>query len=324
MFSSIRMAKKSIYLEMYIFQNDTKGFDFLAALEEKAREGVRVIVIFDAFGSSGLTSDEARSLRAAGAEVLFFSYWFCRLHRKILIIDEQTVFLGGVNISGQYAPWKDLQVRMSGKRFVASVVRSFGKMYCECKGKDWEIFQKYEKKLSLRKVGAWFLEHGVLGKFSELRRHYEESISSAKKSIVLFTPYFVPRRWLIAKLHGAMLRGVRVEIIIPEKTDHLRGVTYFYLAELAKLGAVCYLLPGMNHAKVMLVDGEKATVGSQNLDPLSFDWNAEAGVVLEGKKIIYDLEKILAGWKSESLLFTTDMYKPHRYDAFLSFLSRWM
>ena len=94
MLASIIGASKSIYLEMYIFDGDTKDYDFLSELEVKARMGLRVIVILDALGSFGLANDSVERLRAAGAEIRFFSYWLHRTHRKLLIVDEEVVFLG--------------------------------------------------------------------------------------------------------------------------------------------------------------------------------------------------------------------------------------
>lgn len=325
MFSAIRSAKTSIYLEMYVFSSDTKGFDFLSILEQKAKEGVRVVVILDSFGSSGFTSDEAAHLKAAGAEVLFFSFWFRRLHRKILIVDEQTAFLGGVNISGKYAPWKDIQVRVSGKKIVLSALRSFARVYKECGGKNPVILEKGELR-PFYKARMWFLEHGIGGKFLALRKHYEENISRAERSIVLVTPYLIPRRWLVASLHEAILRGVSVEVIVPRHTDHPRitdPLNYYYVALFSKLGIACFFSPEMNHAKVMLIDEKKATVGSQNLDMLSFEWNAEAGLFFDGPAMVRDLRKILDLWKERATLFLPEMYVKRWYDPVLSVIGRW-
>jgi len=326
MYSALTIAKRSIYLEMYAFQDDTIGYDFLSLLREKALSGVRVILILDSFGSSGLASDEVGRLRSSGAEVLFFSYWLRRLHRKILVIDETVAFLGGVNISGEYAPWRDLQVRVIGKRFVSSAIRSFARVYKECKGKDKLILEK-GKDLPFRKARTWFLEHGIGGRIYALRKHYEKNISEAKTSILLFTPYLVPRRWLMAHLHEAILRGVRVEIVVPEHTDHawLMGpVNRYHFALFTRMGAVCFFVPEMNHSKVMLVDGKKATIGSQNLDPLSFDMNAEAGIVFEGKGMIRDLQKILYAWREKARVFDPALFKPKWYHGLFSLFRRWL
>lgn len=304
MLTAISGAKKSIYLEMYIFQNDTLGYDFFSALEKKAHEGLRVIVVLDAFGSYGLALGAIDHLRKAGAEVLFFSSWFRRLHRKVLILDESTVFLGGVNISNVFAKWKDLQVRVSGK-IVHSAVRSFARIYRECGGRNPELREKDALPV-LAKTRTWLFEHGIRGKRHILRKHYEKYIDEAEHSIVLVTPYLIPHRWLIAHLHQALLRGVRVEIIAPEHTDHkvIDQVNYYYLNLFAHLGASCLLSSEMNHSKAMLVDSRVGTVGSHNLDTLSFNWNEEAGVFFENKGMVRKLGQIIEVWEKTAKPFT--------------------
>ena len=325
MLSAISGAQKSIYLEMYVFQNDTTGYDFLSVLEKKAREGVSVILVLDSFGSYDLSSSSVLALRNAGAEVLFFSSWFRRLHRKILIIDENVVFLGGVNIGGAYAPWKDLQARVTGRRILSSSLRSFARVYKECGGKRAELLTRIGKKPIFRKARTWFIEHGIGERLLEIREHYEENIGKAEHSITLVTPYFFPRRWLLARLHEAILRGVRVEIIVPKDTDNgwiMNRINYFQLAFFTKLGAVGYLTEEMNHAKVLLVDDSVGMVGSGNLDPLSFGWNAEAGVFFTRPAMVRDLRKILEEWKSEAEIFTPAMFHPKWTDIFLTLARR--
>ena len=326
MLSAISGATKSVYLEMYAFQGDTKGFDFLSVLSDKARAGVRVVLILDSFGSYGLSSEVVQTLRRAGVEVLFFSYWFRRLHRKILIVDESVVFLGGVNISGAYAPWKDLQVRIKGKRLLASSLRSFARVYKECGGrKNVELSFLAGKKPVLRKARAWFIEHGIGGRWLGIREQYEENIRKAQQSIVLVTPYFFPRRWLLARLHEAILRGVLVEIMVPQNTDNgwiMNRINYFQIAFFEKLGAVGFLSREMNHAKVLLIDDHVGMVGSGNLDPLSFGWNAEAGVFFDRPVMVRDLHRILEVWKTDSVLFTPEMFRSRWYDFLLLFARR--
>jgi cardiolipin synthase len=325
MLSAISSAQKNIYLEMYVFQNDTVGYDFFSILERKAREGVHVVLILDSFGSFGLSSAAVERLRFSGAEVLFFSYWFRRLHRKILIVDEKVVFLGGVNIGGAYAPWKDLQVRVIGRKILSSSLRSFSRVYKECGGKNVELWARLGPKPILRKTRTWFAEHGIGGKWLEIREQYESHIDKAKQKITFVTPYLFPRRWLLARIHEAILRGVVVEIIVPQDTDHgwiMNRVNYFQLSFFVKLGAVCYLSCEMNHAKVLLIDHSVGMVGSGNLDPLSFGWNAEAGVFFSRISMIRDLRKILEEWKSEAVIFLPEMFKPRWSDIFFNLLRR--
>jgi cardiolipin synthase len=325
MLSAISSAKRSIYLEMYVFQNDTVGFDFFSVLERKVHEGLHIVLVLDSFGSSALSFQSVEKLRRAGVEVLFFSYWFRRLHRKILIVDENVVFLGGVNISGAYAPWKDLQARVTGKKILSSSLRSFARVYKECGGKNTELLMLIGKKPIFRKARTWFIEHGIGERWLEIREHYEENIAKAEHSITLVTPYFFPRRWLLARLHEAILRGVWVEIIVPKNTDHgwiMNRINYFQLSFFTKLGAVGYLTEEMNHAKVLLIDDVVGLVGSGNLDPLSFGWNAEAGVSFTRPAMVRDLRKILEEWKRESGLFTPEMFQSRWTDIFLAILRR--
>jgi cardiolipin synthase len=322
MLSAITGAKKSIYLEMYIFQNDTTGYDFLSELEKKASEGVLVIIILDAFGSYGLDSSVTERLRKVGAEVLFASFWFRRLHRKILIIDDTVGFVGGVNISGRFARWKDLEVRIQGK-IVRTLLRSFTQMYGECGGKNL-IFQDTEHPRVFTSARLWLVEHGIGGKRHSLRKHYEKHIDEAKHSIILVTPYLVPHRWLIARLHQAILRGVHVEIMVPEHTDHkiIDNINYHYLRLFSELGAKCFLSREMNHSKAMLVDSRVGTIGSHNLDSLSFNWNAEVGVFFENPSMVRKLCQILEIWKKTATPFDPKAHPSGRINAFLALILR--
>lgn len=319
MLTAIVVAKESIYLEMYIFDGDTKGYDFLTELEIKARAGLRVIVILDALGSFGLANESIERLKSAGAEVRLFSYWLRRTHRKILIIDEWVVFLGGVNISKQFARWRDLQVRVSG-RMAKIAVRSFAHIYRECGGKNPALTFTKEIKLWSR-ARTWFIESGVHEKFRVLRMHYEEHIDGAVDNIILVTPYLVPHPWMVAHLHRAVMRGINVTIIIPTITDYtfIDRLNYYYASQFEKIGVHCLLGTGMNHAKVMLVDDRIGTMGSQNIDTLSFDWNVESGIFFEDKRMVAELKKIVSLWQREALPFPKESYIPKWYDILLAY-----
>lgn len=322
MLAAITTAHESIYLEMYIFSNDTTGYDFLSELERKACEGVRVIVVLDALGSFGLASSVIDRLRSAGAEVLFFSYWFRRTHRKILIIDETIAFLGGVNISKRFERWNDLQVRVSGL-IVTHILRSFARVYHECGGKNPALGVK-DRPALFRRARLWFIEHGVTPGRFVLRKHYEEHIDAAKRSIVLVTPYLIPHRWLTARLHQAILRGVHVEIIVPARTDYALAdrINRYYLIFFHKLGASGFLSDAMNHAKIMLIDDREGTIGSHNLDALSFDWNVEAGVFFDTPSMVHDLARIVQSWKAEAMPLAPGAIKRHWYDIVFALLLR--
>ena len=302
MLKAISGAKESIYLEMYIFVDNTKGYNFFEALKQKARVGVKVKVIIDLLGSSELKFQAIEKLNETGIELRFFSYWLQRAHKKILVVDEKIAFLGGVNISKVFRKWDDLQMRFEGP-IVKSVLRSFAHTYRHCGGTDPDILSYAKKQRGKSKL--WILENWHIKRKRFITQRYRESISEAKKSIVITTPYFVPARWLVGELHQAVLKGVSVEVIVPQKTDYwiLDRVNYFYVYRLHKLGIKFYIQKKMNHAKTMLIDDTEGVIGSQNIDPLSFDYNVEIGLFFQEKNMIKDIKKIIDGWKQASDVF---------------------
>ncbi len=318
MYEAIDSAEESVYLEMYIFEDNMRDFDFLNLLKEKAESGVRIRVVLDYFGSFGLKNSSISELRQAGAEVFFLSYFLHRTHRKILIVDEEVAFIGGVNFHKLALSWNDLVIQVKGK-LVASITRSFARVYRECGGKDSLVLTK-NKKAIFKKTRAWLMEHFPVRKKMRLKRLYKKHLGNAQKSIVLITPYFMPKRWFVGLLHQAVLRGVSVEVLVPKNTDYLLvdRVNYFYIYKLSKLGVKFYLEPKMNHAKVMIVDSSEGMVGSNNLDFLSFDLNSEVGVFLKDSQAVLKLVEIKDIWKKDSTLFEISNYKPNFFDYILS------
>ncbi|PKM87987.1 hypothetical protein CVU83_02285 [Candidatus Falkowbacteria bacterium HGW-Falkowbacteria-2] len=299
-FSAIDSAKKSIYIEMYIFLADTgHTHDFLGKLAEKARSGVSVIVIADAYGSLGLKSSALTQLKEAGAEFIYFSHWLKRMHRKLVIIDEEIAFLGGVNIENKIRYWNDLQIKLKGS-VVKPLLRSFAQTYRKSGGKNQNILS-YSSGRLVKKFKSWIVDNWEEeDKEYNLNKYYKKKLEQATTSIRLVTPYLLPPRWLMAALDNAVRRGVKVEIIIPEDTDikALNKINYINACRLAAVGVEFYFTPQMNHAKVMIIDGKEALVGSQNLDILSFGFNLEIGVFFEQKEAVSELEKIVNQWQA--------------------------
>ena len=319
MIEAIAGAQKSIFIEMYIFVDNTARHDFYKILEEKAKKGLKVKVIIDSFGSNELSQKTIDRLKSAGVELLFFSYWLRHTHKKILIIDEKIAFLGGVNIHKLFQKWSDLQMRFTGP-IVKNVIRSFAKSYDKCGGADSDILIYRNRKNIFNKTKLRFLGHQQAKGKNPLARHYKKRLESAKKSIIIVSPYFAPRRWLMGVLHQAVLRGISVEILLPRQTDHwiFDRVNYFYISKFHNLGVKFYLKNEMLHAKAMMIDGSEGMIGSQNIDPFSFDYNLEAGAFFRDEKMVKDLEKIIAGWKKSSIIFTPEMYQRTWFDFFLA------
>ncbi|NCA93501.1 phosphatidylserine/phosphatidylglycerophosphate/cardiolipin synthase family protein, partial [bacterium] len=292
--SAIENAQQSIYIEMYIFLDDTRQtHDFLGKLKEKALAGLKVIVIADAYGSISLKSVSVAELRTAGVEFIFFSRWLKRTHRKLVIIDEKIAFFGGVNIEDKIRHWHDLQIRLRG-RVVRPLLRSFAYTYERCGGKDVKVLASSRLPL-VKKFKSWVVDTWEIGeKKYSLNNYYRRKLMEAQSSIKIVTPYLLPPRWLLASLDNAVHRGVLVEIIIPQDTDikFLNKINYVNASRLDQVGVTFYLAPEMNHAKVMIIDDKEALVGSQNLDILSFNFNLELGVFFEQKQAVADLLRI--------------------------------
>ncbi len=310
MLEAMSGAHKSIFLEMYIFVDNIDTHHFFEILKEKAKNGIKVKLILDSYGSSGIDSATIAEVRNSGVELMFFSYWLRRTHKKILVVDGKIAFLGGVNIHKLFRKWNDLQIYLTGP-IVKSVARSFAKTYLMCGGKDQDVLAYDGKKTILRRTKLWFLEYQHISKKSLFKKHYQDRLLNAKEKIIIVTPYFVPHRWLIGLLHQAILRGVEVEIILPQKTDlwHMDRVNHFYVSRLYSLGIKFYLKKEMIHAKAMIVDGVEGMVGSQNIDPLSFEHNLEAGIFFRDEKMVKDLLRIINDWQKESIIFEPSIYK---------------
>lgn len=318
MFENISNAKKSIYLEMYIFQNDITEFDFFNLLKEKAKQGLQVRLILDSFGSANLRDNAVAELQEAGVEILSLSYLLHRMHRKVLIVDERIAFIGGVNLHQGSRFWNDLMVRIKG-HLVRKVVLSFTKSYINAGGKDPLLLSK-NNKIRRARVNTWIIEHTPVKEKFNFKRIYIKYLNGADNKIILVTPYFIPKRWLSATLHQAVLRGVNVEVLVPKTTDHfiVDRVNYFYIYKLSKLGIKFYIEEKMNHAKAIIIDEKEAMVGSQNLDFLSFDLNSEIGVFFKDPEVVSRLSQIAKEWKKDTVLFDYKTYKPKWFDYILS------
>ncbi|MFA6520668.1 MAG: phospholipase D-like domain-containing protein [Candidatus Paceibacterota bacterium] len=319
MFEAIKNAKEYIYLEMYIFSNDMVQYDFLTLLKEKAQNGVRVRIVLDSSGSSELSKNAVVGMRESGAELLFQSYFFHRTHRKILVVDGLRAFIGGVNLSQRFRFWNDLVIEVKGKKLIKHIIRSFAKVYSQSRGDDKMVLAQ-NRPIALDKTRTWLVEHFPVRKKYNLKKIYKENLHQAKESIVLVTPYFMPSRWFIVALHQAVLRGVKVEVLVPKTTNNFwaNRVGYFFMYKLSKLGVNFLLEPKMNHAKAMIIDNREGIVGSNNLDFISFELNSEVGIFLKDINAVRKLSGIVQEWKKEAIVFDYKAYKPKIFDYFLS------
>lgn len=322
MYEALLSAEKSILWETYILADDISGQRFVDLLCAKASSGVDVRIIVDAIGSVDLSNKAIKMLRECHVKVLKYNdpwefHWklrewlrrvWTRSHRKLLIVDEEVSFVGGVNVENAAIGWDDLQVRLTGK-IVRQLVYRFAKDYSHSGGRKDEIRKWLKpKRVALEKFKEkvkFILHYPVIfGRKSKLKSLYYKSLALAKDSFTLVTPYYTPDLDFIRLITEARKRGVRVNIISPMRPDVwiFKILGKFFLEASVKAGATVYLLPNMNHAKVMEVDNKIGTVGSANLTERSMFWNRESGVVFEEARMIEELNIILDDWKKQATI----------------------
>lgn len=322
MLEAIKLAQKSIYIEMYIFDADTAGsHDFIGELMRKSKQGVKVILVADDYGSRSLKKI-SHKLKEAGIDFIFFSHWLRGIHRKVLIIDEEISFIGGVNIGKRFKAWHDLTLELKG-RISKKILKSFAYTYAMSGGKNKSIL-KYKDKKMATKFRFWLVEHWPSKNIYTLKDLYAQKIMQAQHIIKIATPYFLPPRWLIALLDNASKRGVRVEIIIPNKTEYpiADRINFYYMNKLHSMGIKFFVTNEMNHAKLLEIDEKEGIIGSQNIDFYSFRLNAEVGVFFYEKKLLKELSETIEKWKTNSTKFEPKMYRMQPIDYLISALIR--
>jgi len=320
MYEAISTAQSSVFFEMYIFEDNTVGFDFVNLLAEKAKSGIKVKILLDSFGSFGLPNERVVVLREAGAEVLFFSHFVHRVHRKILVVDNKVAFMGGMNVNHGATDWRDIVVMMKGF-MVSRLVKLFAKDYESMGGKD-PLILSYRKRKFIHNTKSWLIEHSPLRKRFDMNKAYRKYINEAKDEVIIVTPYFAPKRWFMAMLEQAAIRGVKVEIVVPEKTEEtlLDKCNYFYMSRLNHPRVKFLLEPFMNHAKILLIDNKVALIGSQNIDFLSSELNAEVGVFITDQSAIHRLYSIVDTWKKDVIFFEPKNYRSSWWHRILAHL----
>ncbi len=317
MYQAMLKAEKSIFWEVYILNGGGPGKRFIDVLSEKAEAGVEVKIIVDGLGSVSLGGQAEAKLRASGVSIVWYNslsfkpnpwQWirnlWIRNHRKILIIDQKTAFIGGVNVDESATTWDDLFLEMQGP-VVHSLVRAFAKSYIRSGGSRQKIrhLLKHHVRLDLKqlrqKITVLIHTPKSLRAVSSLWYFYRFAMNRAKKTVTLLTPYYVPDRRFLQLIRETHKRGVRVNILIPARSDHrfMEYIAESFYELTAEAGANLYLLERMNHGKAMSVDGKLGFVGSANITPRSFSLNEEAGVYFTDTAMVRDLESVLENWR---------------------------
>ncbi|WP_188991640.1 cardiolipin synthase [Paenibacillus nasutitermitis] len=300
LFKDIEQAKESIHMMYYIVQNDSLARRMAEALTRKAKEGVQVRFLYDDIGSHHLNRHFFDGLKAAGGQVSAFfpskiPYLNFRVnyrnHRKLVIIDGVIGYIGGFNIGDEYLGidrrfgfWRDTHLRLTGN----SVQQMQSQFLLDwnlaspfmIRGSEHGMFKEAEESGD---VGIQIVSSGPNQTLEQIKNAYIKMINSAKVSIYIQTPYFIPDESLMDALKMAVLSGVDVRMMIPSKPDHkmVYLASFSYLGDLMEQGMKCYLYEkGFMHAKTIVVDGKVASVGTANVDIRSFKLNFEVNAVI--------------------------------------------
>ncbi len=307
MLDAIRGARRKIRLEVYMFIDDAVGELFGRALAEAAKRGVQVHVLYDWIGSLGTRAAFFKRLRAQGVDVRAFkpfniSRGFGALvrrdHRKILVVDGEVAFVGGINLAAQWAPrghasgggWRDDVMRVEGP-----AAQTIERVFCaswrmEAQKRLYRlrrVRRGRDRKGAVRRMHRGDVHAVVLSSRRSIHRAYLKAIEHARESVMIANAYFLPDRKLLSALKRAARRGVRVELVLAGKSDH-PIVTWAARAlydQMLRAGIRIFeWYDGVLHSKTAVVDGTWGTVGSFNLEPMSLRFNYEANLVFTDRR----------------------------------------
>ena len=319
MFEVIRQAKSSIHMEYFNFRNDSIANLLFDILREKRKEGVEVRCLFDGFGNDSnnqpLKKDHLTKLHNDSIEIFEYdpirfpwvNHIWPRDHRKIVVIDGETGYTGGMNVADYYlvgteqvGEWRDMHCRIEGPAVneLQTIFLRMWKRVTKEELTDQKYFQA--KAAGDKMVGIANREPRTSNEI--MRRFYVKALDSAKDSVKIVNPYFAPTSSVIKALKRCAERGVKMDILISSKYDIplMPDVVIYNMRKLAKRGArIWRYRPGFHHSKIMMVDGKFCTVGSTNLDArsLRFDYEINALIIDPettrqlDDKFIQDMEK---------------------------------
>jgi cardiolipin synthase len=319
MLEAIDGAQESIYLETYIWKDDAVGQEFQARLARKAAEGVAVYAIFDRFGNL-VVPRAFKSSFAPPVHVLEYSdlrrpwHWldprrFALDHRKLLIVDGATGFIGGYNIGSLYATqWRDTHLRLRGPA-AAELARSFIAFWNRfCPARE-SITQRYHLHVDSHIAVS---QNEAMRLSFPIRDLYIAAIDRAEQFILLTTAYFVPDRMLRGALVAAAGRGVDVRVLVPWVSNHVLAdwISHSYFTELLAGGVRIFgYRYTMLHAKTCSIDGQWSTVGTCNLDRLSLVGNYEINVAVYSPQFAGQMSALFAEDTDEVFELTREQWQ---------------
>ena len=347
MFCAIRQARSSVHLEYFNFRNDSIASLLFDLLAEKAKEGVEVRALFDGFGNDSnnqpLLKKHIKAIRKRGIEIYEFdpirfpwiNHVLHRDHRKIVVIDGQIAYTGGMNVADYYingtpqvGEWRDMHCRIDGDE-VNTLQAIFLRIWNKTARQNVHG-AKYFRGIrggyyfhDLKPDTCCTVGHKMVGIINReprtsnkiIRQFYINAINDAKDSIKLVNPYLTLTGKLKRALKRAVKRGVKVEVMVSAKSDiPLTPDCVFYnVHKLMKHGVDVYIYePGFHHTKIIMVDGLFCTVGSANLNSRSLRFDYEENAVIIDPCTTAELSHMFDHDKTRSFKLTPEKWKEFR------------
>jgi cardiolipin synthase len=335
LFQAIEKAKHHVHLEYFNFRNDSIANSLFELLGRKAKEGVEIRAIFDAFGNFSnnqpLKKKHLEEIRAKEIEIVKFdplrfpwiNHVFHRDHRKIVVIDGEIGYTGGMNIADYYieglpeiGDWRDMHIRIEGTA-VNELQDIFLDMWNKCTkqgigGTAYYPLKKDSINSSLPLKNVAIVDRYPRKNPKVMREVYAHAIENAENKIQIINPYFTPTKTIKRAIKKAVKKGTKVEIMIPGKSDigFTPDAALYTANQLRKKGADIYIYNGgFHHSKIMMVDSLYCTVGSTNLNSRSLHYDYEVNAFVFDKETTHELIQMFQEDKEDSTLLTADMYK---------------
>ncbi|MFC4023482.1 cardiolipin synthase [Oceanobacillus longus] len=318
----LQKATNHIHMQYYIMRSDGLGGRLAEVLIKKANEGVDVRLLYDAMGSRSLKKSYIKRLKNAGVMVeAFFPSKFIfnlkinyRNHRKLTIVDGKVGYIGGFNVGDEYLGknkkfgyWRDTHLRLTGDA-VQNMQTRFILDWNQASHEKVQYDEHFYNTSPSGDIGVQIVSSGPDSEWEQIKNGYIKMIMAAKEYVYIQTPYFIPDESLRDALRIAVLSGVDVKIMIPNKPDHpfVYWATLSNSGDLLNAGAEIFIYQnGFLHAKTIIVDGKIASVGTANIDVRSFRLNFEVNAFLYNPVIA---EKLVQKF-NEDIELSTQMTK---------------
>ena len=335
LFQKIEEAKHHVHLEYFNFRNDSIANALFELLAKKAKEGVEIRAIFDAFGNFSnnqpLKKKHLKEIREKGIEIVKFdplrfpwiNHVFHRDHRKIVVIDGKIGYTGGMNIADYYieglpeiGDWRDMHIRIEGEA-VNYLQDIFLDMWNKCTQQEIGGNIYYPLRNDLASTCQSGKSVAIIDRYPRkdpktMREVYANAIENAESKVQIINPYFTPVKRIKKAIKRAVKKGVKVEVMIPGKSDigFTPDAALYIANQLRKKGVDIYIYNGgFHHSKIMMIDSLYCTVGSTNLNSRSLRFDYEVNAFIFDKETTDELIQMFKEDQEDSVLLTAEIYK---------------